>query len=68
MAALVAGGGAGIAAAVPAALLVNDPNPVFPFFAYGLLGAVVGASLARNEPRAPLYRMLRRSGLVPRFR
>jgi hypothetical protein len=61
---LVARGGAWIAAAVPLALLVNDPNPVFPFFAYGLLGAVVGAALARGEPRAPLYALMRRCGLV----
>ncbi len=61
---LVGRGGASIAAAVPLALLVNDPNPVFPFFAYGLLGAVIGASLARGEPRAPLYRLMRRSGLA----
>ena len=61
---LVAHGGAAIAAAVPLALLVNDPNPVFPFFAYGLLGAVVGAALARGEPRAPLYRTLRCCGLA----
>jgi hypothetical protein len=64
MTALVAGGGASIAAAVPLALLVNDPNPVFPFFAYGLLGAIVGAALARGEPRGPLYTLMGRCGLV----
>ena len=61
---LVARGGASIAAAVPLALLVNDPNPVFPFLAYGLLGAVVGAALARGEPRAALYTLMGRCGLV----
>lgn len=61
MASLVERGGAAIAAAVPLALLVNDPNPVFPFLAYGLLGAIVGAALARDEPRA---RLNRRLGLV----
>jgi len=64
MMALVDHGGAAIAAAVPLALLVNDPNPVFPFFAYGLLGAVVGASLARGEPRGPLYRLMGVCGAV----
>ena len=64
MTALVERGGASIAAAVPLALLVNDANPVFPFFAYGLLGAVVGAALARDEPRRPLYRGMGASGLV----
>ena len=62
--ALVRDGGASIAAAVPLALLVNDPNPVFPFFAYGLLGAIVGVSLARNEPRRTLYRRMLGAGLV----
>ncbi len=61
---LVAEGGASIAAAVPLALLVNDPNPIFPFFAYGLLGAVVGVALVREEPRAGLYRTLGRVGLL----
>lgn len=64
MTALVARGGASIAAAVPLALLINDPNPVFPFFAYGLLGAIVGAALVRNEPRRPLYILMARCGLV----
>jgi hypothetical protein len=64
MTALVARGGASIAAAVPLALLINDPNPLFPFFAYGLLGAVVGAALVRNEPRRPLYILMGRCGLV----
>jgi hypothetical protein len=64
MTALVARGGAWIAAAVPLALLINDPNPVFPFFAYGLLGALVGASLVRGEPRRPLYTLMGRCGLV----
>lgn len=62
--ALVRDGGASIAAAVPLALLVNDPNPVFPFFAYGLLGAIVGVSLARDEPRRVLYRRMLGAGLV----
>jgi hypothetical protein len=61
---LVEQGGVAIAAAVPLALLVNDPNPVFPFFAYGLMGAVAGVSLVRNEPRVPLYRSLGWSGVV----
>ncbi len=61
---LVREGGASIAAALPLALLVNDPNPVFPFFAYGLLGAIVGASLARGEPRRSLYRLMGVVGLV----
>lgn len=61
---LVHQGGASILAAILPALLVNDPNPVFPFFAYGLLGAIVGASLARGEPRRPLYRLMGLSGLV----
>jgi uncharacterized membrane protein len=60
---LVDRGGASILAAIPLALLINDPNPVFPFFAYGLLGAIVGATLARGEPRRPLYRLLGVSGL-----
>jgi uncharacterized membrane protein len=64
MAALVEHGGLAIVAAVPLALLVNDPNPVFPFFAYGLLGAIVGAALARNEPRPPLYRQMGLAGAV----
>lgn len=64
MMALVARGGSSILAAVPLALLVNDPNPVFPFLAYGLLGAVVGASLARREPRQPLYTLMGGCGLV----
>ncbi len=64
MMALVERGGACVAAAIPLALLVNDPNPVFPFFAYGLLGAIVGAALARGEPRAPLYRRMGGAGLV----
>jgi hypothetical protein len=55
MMALVERGGWAILAAVPPALLVNDPNPVFPFFAYGLIGAVVGAALARGTPRRTLY-------------
>ena len=55
---------AAIAAAVPLALLVNDPNPVFPFLAYGLLGAVVGVSLVRHERRAQLYRRLGVIGAV----
>ena len=62
--ALVEQGGAAILAAIPPALLVNDPNPVFPFFAYGLFGAIVGAALARGEPRRPLYRLMGLSGLV----
>jgi hypothetical protein len=61
---LVGRGGASIAAAIPAALLINDPNPVFPFFAYGLLGAIVGVSLVRGEPRSRLYRRLGWSGLA----
>lgn len=61
---LVAQGGAAIAAAVPLALLVNDPNPIFPFFAYGLLGAVVGVALVRQEPRPQLYRRLGGCGLL----
>ncbi|MCK6556694.1 hypothetical protein L6Q96_19270 [Candidatus Binatia bacterium] len=61
---LVAQRGAAIAAAVPMALLINDPNPVFPFFAYGLLGAIAGVALVRGEPRAALYRHLGRSGLL----
>lgn len=64
MVSLVERGGAAIAAAVPLALLVNDPNPVFPFFAYGLFGAIVGAALARREPRRPLYVLMGVSGLV----
>ena len=60
---LVDRGGASILAAIPLALLINDPNPVFPFFAYGLLGAIVGATLARGEPRRPLYRLMGVSGL-----
>jgi hypothetical protein len=55
---LVDRGGLAILAAIPPALLVSDPNPVFPFFAYGLLGALVGAALARHEPRPPLYRLM----------
>ncbi len=57
-------GGLWIAAAVPLALLINDPNPVFPFFAYGLLGAIVGISLARAEPRRLLYRRMLAGGAV----
>jgi hypothetical protein len=53
-----------ILAAIPLALLVNDPNPVFPFLAYGLFGAVIGAALVRGEPRAQLYRLMGTSGLV----
>ncbi len=64
MTALVGEGGARIAAAVPAALLVNDPNPVFPFFAYGLFGAVVGAALARGEARRRLYRRMGIAGTL----
>jgi hypothetical protein len=55
---LVDRGGLAILAAIPPALLVNDPNPLFPFFAYGLLGALVGSALARHEPRPPLYRLM----------
>ena len=61
---LVARRGAAITAAVPLALLINDPNPVFPFFAYGLLGAIAGVALVRGEPRRILYRRLGRSGLL----
>lgn len=61
---LVAQGGVAIATAVPLALLVNDPNPIFPFFAYGLLGAVVGVALVRDEPRPRLYRRLAGCGLL----
>jgi len=64
MMALDEGGGMSILAAIPLALLVNDPNPVFPFFAYGLFGAVIGAALVRGEPRAGLYRLMGTSGLV----
>lgn len=64
MMSMVERGGAWIAAAVPLALLVNDPNPVFPFFAYGLFGAIVGAALARGEPRRSLYLLMGVSGLV----
>jgi hypothetical protein len=64
MMSLVGRGGAAILAAIPPALLVNDPNPVFPFFAYGLFGAVVGAALARDEPRRPLYLGMGLCGLV----
>lgn len=62
--ALVHRGGWAILAAIPPALLINDPNPVFPFFAYGLLGAVVGAALARGTPRRTLYLQMGISGLV----
>jgi hypothetical protein len=64
MMSLVERGGAAIIAAVPLALLVNDPNPIFPFFAYGLLGAIVGAALGRGEPRRPLYLLMGISGLA----
>lgn len=64
MTTLVAQRGAAIAAAVPLALLINDPNPVFPFFAYGLVGAIAGVALVRGEPRAILYRRLGRGGVV----
>ena len=64
MAALVEAGGFGIVLAVPLALLVNDPNPVFPFAAYGLVGAVIGASMARGESRSGLYRALGAGGFV----
>lgn len=62
MMSLVAQRGAAVIAAVPLALLINDPNPIFPFFAYGLFGAVAGVSLVRDEPRGPLYRLLGWSG------
>ena len=62
--ALVGRGGVAILAAIPLALLVNDPNPVFPFFAYGLLGAIAGAAVVRGQLRRPLYRLLGGAGLV----
>lgn len=58
MMALVERGGAAIAAAIPLALLINDPNPVFPFVAYGLCGAVLGVALVRDAPRGPLYQQM----------
>jgi len=64
MMALLERGTAGIAAAIPLALLINDPNPVFPFVAYGLFGAVLGVVLVRDEPRGSLYRQMGIAGVV----
>lgn len=55
------GGINGFFALIPA-LLVNDPNPVFPFAAYGCFGAITGIMLAEKESKKTILVFLSLSG------
>lgn len=61
---LVEQGGGNIALAVPLALLINDPNPIFPYLGYGLYGAAIGMAIANNEKKKTIKRVTAIFGFI----
>ncbi len=61
---LIEKGGVESIGALPLALLVNDPNPAFPFLGYGLVGAMVGIMIAQKESPKKIRLFLLIFGLI----